>query len=449
MLHRIRTFAISLVSLEALFVASSVFASIISQRLLPVAVGVAGLFWLIRWFALGRPSVRTPADYPIMLLVLLLPITLWITNFPDTTREQVLRLLSGIGLFYAIVNWTHSTLQLRWLLSGAFLCGFGLICIAPFTVAWIPSKVTVIPPALYRSFQLMVSDSINPSVLAGSLVILFPYLFAMLLWQRMSILRRTVLVVAIVLTLGTVILSQSRGGWIGLSAALLVMIIIRWRRGWLLLLVPVVGAMAAVWFLGLGRTVDILTTDRSFGGLSGRKEVWVRALYLIRDFPLTGIGMGSFEQISGALYPFQNPLWRIPHAHNIFLTVAVDLGIPGLIAWLAVIFVVIATAWQTYKYGLIAGDGLLVTLGVGTVGSQIALMGHGLTDAVTWGMVRPAVFVWALWGISIAAWRYSQKLSATAYSSDADPLVKGVQPSGTPQPSRSVVHALKLRWRRQ
>jgi putative inorganic carbon (HCO3(-)) transporter len=293
----------------------------------------------------------------------------------------------------------------------------------------------------------MVSDSINPSVLAGSLVILLPYLIATLLWDQSRMLRRILLAVVIVLMLGAVVLSQSRGGWMGLSAALAVMILLRWRRGWLLLLAPFAAAAVVVWLLGIGRTADILTTDRTFGGLSGRKEVWIRAIYLIRDFPLTGIGMGAFQQMSGALYPFENPLWRIPHAHNIFSTVAADLGILGLIAWLAIIFVIIATAWQLYRHGLRSGDGLLAALGVGTVCSQVALLVHGLTDAVTWGMVRPAVLVWALWGLSMAAWRLAQVLPV-ASQVVAESTRERAQPSADPMPSTSGAHALTLRRRR-
>jgi hypothetical protein len=37
------------------------------------------------------------------------------------------------------------------------------------------------------------------------------------------------------------------------------------------------------------------------------------------------------------------------------------------------------------------------------LGSQVALVVHGLTDAVTWG-TRPAVVVWAVWGVAMASW---------------------------------------------
>jgi putative inorganic carbon (HCO3(-)) transporter len=46
------------------------------------------------------------------------------------------------------------------------------------------------------------------------------------------------------------------------------------------------------------------------------------------------------------------------------------------------------------------------------LGSQLALAVHGITDAVTWGMVRPAPLIWALWGLAIAAW-YAYVLPST------------------------------------
>jgi hypothetical protein len=41
-------------------------------------------------------------------------------------------------------------------------------------------------------------------------------------------------------------------------------------------------------------------------------------------------------------------------------------------------------------------------LGAGLLASQAALVVHGLTDAVTWG-TRPAVVVWVMWGLAMAA----------------------------------------------
>ena len=45
----------------------------------------------------------------------------------------------------------------------------------------------------------------------------------------------------------------------------------------------------------------------------------------------------------------------IRHAHNLFLQIAVDLGLPGLVAWLAIWLAVTASAWGVYRSGRQAG----------------------------------------------------------------------------------------------
>ncbi|MFM8322579.1 MAG: hypothetical protein ACKOC5_16835, partial [Chloroflexota bacterium] len=54
-------------------------------------------------------------------------------------------------------------------------------------------------------------------------------------------------------------------------------------------------------------------------------------------------------------------------------------------------------------WGRRQGQPLYAGLGAGLLGSLLALAVHGMTDAVTWGMVRPAPIVWALWGLAVAA----------------------------------------------
>ena len=67
---------------------------------------------------------------------------------------------------------------------------------------------------------------------------------------------------------------------------------------------------------------------------------------MVLDFPFTGIGMGSFTEVAESLYPFFSSPGRVFHAHNLFLQAIVDLGIPGLIAWFAIIMIVILVSWQ-------------------------------------------------------------------------------------------------------
>ena len=59
----------------------------------------------------------------ISLQVLTIPVTLWATALPEVTQPQVLRLLAGIALYYALVNWATTASRL-WLL-GVGLAGAG------------------------------------------------------------------------------------------------------------------------------------------------------------------------------------------------------------------------------------------------------------------------------------------------------------------------------------
>ena len=113
--------------------------------------------------------------------------------------------------------------------------------------------------------------------------------------------------------------------------------------------------------------------------------------------------MGNFGNVVDIMYPlFGVPPGTIPHAHNLFLQIAVDLGILGLVSWLSIFFIVVLLLWQTYKRGRVKQNGWITGLSVGMLCSQLALAVHGMVDAVTWGMVKPAPIVWGLWGIAVA-----------------------------------------------
>lgn len=124
------------------------------------------------------------------------------------------------------------------------------------------------------------------------------------------------------------------------------------RWGQVLAAVGSVGILGFLFTGGSELLFDAATTDATFGGLEQRVEIWSRAIYMVQDFSFTGVGMGaSFGRVADLLYPFfLAPPGQIPHAHNLYLQVAVDLGIPGRPAWLAVLFTVMVAAWQVYRF---------------------------------------------------------------------------------------------------
>ena len=72
--------------------------------------------------------------------------------------------------------------------------------------------------------------------------------------------------------------------------------------------------------------------------------------------------------------------------------------------WSGILLVVCVSAWRVFHAGRRTGDRWQAGFGAGLLCSQIGMIVHGLTDAVTWG-TRPAVVVWAIWGLAMAAHR--------------------------------------------
>lgn len=81
-----------------------------------------------------------------------------------------------------------------------------------------------------------------------------------------------------------------------------------------------------------------------FASLDQRVEIWSRAIDGIEDFPFTGMGLNTFRKLVFVLYPLslEGPEVDLGHAHNIWLQVSLDLGLPGLVAYLAIWFSALA-----------------------------------------------------------------------------------------------------------
>lgn len=412
MAHRIALLK-TLAALEVWLVGSAVAASVASERLLPVALALAALFWGIRWLATGRPSRATPLDWPVQILVALLPITLLVTPQTDVTGPQVARLLSGIALYYTLVNWATSRARLRVLLVGLLLAGLGLAVATPFTTAVVFDKLPGFLAAIYSPAILLVSDTINANVMAGQLVLLLGLALALLGFGGRHVGWAVGLLAAALALLGLAMLVfiQSRGGFVALMALLAVLLLLRRPGGWLVLgSLLLTGGLAMLTPVG-ARLVNLVSSEQFVQSSSERGEILVRSLLLIRDSPLTGVGMGAFEAVAAARYPFVSVApGTAPHAHNLLLQITLDLGIGGLLAWLACFALVVIAAFRIYQAGRTRADGWLTGLGAGLLASQAALFAHGLLDSVTWGLVRPAVLVWALWALAIAGWQVAAAL---------------------------------------
>jgi putative inorganic carbon (HCO3(-)) transporter len=212
---------------------------------------------------------------------------------------------------------------------------------------------------------------------------------------------------ALGLAFGTLMLTQSRSGWLGGAAGLLALAILaglasRQRR-----LQALAVALPFALILAFGTFIvlrpDVLAGFLGVSGgvsgeisFAGRPEIWSRAIYAIQDFSFTGTGLGAFRRVVNLLYPLftVGPETDIAHAHNMFLQVAVDVGLPGLIAYLALLELAGVVAWGTAR----RNSGIVRNLGLGCFAGLIALQVYGLTDAMALGS-KPGLVFWMALGL--------------------------------------------------
>ncbi|MEW5989347.1 MAG: O-antigen ligase family protein, partial [Chloroflexota bacterium] len=149
-----------------------------------------------------------------------------------------------------------------------------------------------------------------------------------------------------------VILSWSRGAWLGFGAALAVLVLFWPRRPWLGLALVVV----AVALFGLAWQLDLVpaavserlvsfSQDLRFGDVRGvdindanyavleRLAHWQAALAMIRDHLWTGVGFGAYEPAYPA-YALVNWPYPLGHAHNYYFNILAETGIIGGMAYL-------------------------------------------------------------------------------------------------------------------
>ncbi|MFI8374437.1 O-antigen ligase family protein [Pseudomonas helleri] len=128
-----------------------------------------------------------------------------------------------------------------------------------------------------------------------------------------------------------VVLTQSRGAALALLLTVLCMPLWRPdRRTVTIAVLALIGAMAVFWYM------QALVLER---GASYRPEIFMGSLQMIKEHPWTGLGLGTHFTVSAVGITFD-------HSHNLFTSVAIELGLPGLFFWCIAWFSVFFYAWR-------------------------------------------------------------------------------------------------------
>jgi putative inorganic carbon (HCO3(-)) transporter len=360
--------------------------------------------WRTRSQGVWLPPPRSPFHCPLNGLMMWTLFTLWLWG-PDLVLWPVVGYLAwGIALGVAFLHWPPAQRQPAWIAGFLLLAGCALALVALPFVDW-KEEFRLFRLPLYDwllAIRIDIGETIHANVLAGMLVVILPILFALLLarnddkpptWPQAAW-ARGLFGLLFLYVLGLLVLTQSRGGYLGTAAALPLVIMMRWPRLWRLVPVFIMLAIGLVWWIGLPVVLEQLSQEGSLGGWQNRLEVWLAAGQALQDFAFTGIGLGAFDRVLPLLYPLPFAIENFPHAHNLLLQVGVDLGLPGLICFLALLINVGVMALSLVRRA--TDSALHQALAAGAAAALVALLVHGIFDAAVWN-VKLAFFPWLLY----------------------------------------------------
>jgi putative inorganic carbon (HCO3(-)) transporter len=157
---------------------------------------------------------------------------------------------------------------------------------------------------------------------------------------------------------------------------------------------------AAFWTYGNSRLSERVVGGGLSSDVESRIELWSRAIYMIEDFPFTGVGMNNFRRVMPVMYPafFTPPETDIAHAHNQLLNTGAELGVAGLVAYLAILLGVAAMLVRTWRT---TSDDRLRWVAAGLGAGFLAFFGFGMADAIALGAKLGIVF-WAALALVVA-----------------------------------------------
>lgn len=411
----------------------------------------------------------TPFNAAILLITIMLLVSLWATYDINLSLEKISGLVLGLGVFFAIVRESRKPWGWWWSLA-AFLGGglgwatlgfLGMSYQVRFSfLASVISRVPVIIKGLPGA-----ESGLQHNAVGGTILWFLPVFCLMSVyflkagiengklkienwgsgkvWKWIARNRLAAWVVRLGLWLGALfivgvlILTQSRGSYLALGITVLGLLffVLPKRRRWILLVLVILSVLVVSIFIVQAGGWEEFIALIGFSGeeglsvntLGARLEIWSRAIYGVQDFPFTGLGMNTFREVVHVLYPLFtiSPDFDIAHAHNEFLQTALDLGVPGLIAFISIYIVAFWMLLKTWRASIenktpsiISADQtalvysqdptLIKMLVLGLGGGLFGHLIFGLTDAITLG-AKPGVFYWMLLGLITGLYQLTEE----------------------------------------
>lgn len=408
------------------FVADSPFGNVL---LLPPLVACAA-FWLLLTLTDESGYGFTPIHVLVFLYWGVSVVSTVLSPVRSQAMEGLLKLTLYILMFALLARVLRSP-RLRSLLITCYLHVALIVSVvgvrqwffgAKALATWVDAESPLAKTTRVYSFLG------NPNLLAA-------YLLPACIFSAVAIfawkgwIPKTLAVVMTLVNSACLVLTFSRGGWLGFVAAgfVLMMLLVQWwsihwPRFWRVWALPLLLGLSATLLLGAVMTVEPLR-ERVGSIFAGREDssnnfrlnVWAAVQEMIRDRPMLGIGPGN--DAFNAVYPrYQRTGYTALSAYSIFLEILVETGIVGLACFLWLLLVLVHHGWASLQHLRKVSDreGFWLMAALATLAGMLV---HGLVDTVWY---RPQISTLWWMTIAIVASYYDHRASVSASTFDRE-----------------------------
>ncbi len=254
-----------------------------------------------------------------------------------------------MAVYFAIINFVNSKKALMNLVTTFVISGF-LVClygIMQYLFGWDTAQAWM-DEEMFEDIKMRIYSTLgNPNVLGEYILLVLPASIG-LMWTTKKTCAKIVYAGISALMFAALILTFSRGCWIGIMAAAAVFITFAAGKLWGLGLIalPIIPMILPESIINRFSSIG----DMKDSSTSYRVYIWMGTLAMMRDFWVSGIGMGqeAFTQV----YPFYSYNGVVaPHSHNLFLQILVESGVAGILVFAIILILFIKRVIVGYQFG--------------------------------------------------------------------------------------------------
>lgn len=328
-----------------------------------------------------------------------------LTSYALVSSIKILMLHIAFMIFYVILynslkdEKAYKSILSFFVVMGGFIALYGIIQ----NILGITGTESWVDENMFQDIKLRVYSTFgNPNVLGEYLVLLIPLSMAFVLRSERPVHKLVYFCIFAIMAV-CMILTWSRGAWLGIMLAVMIFLVLTDKR-WLLCALLIVVAIPFVPAL-LNSGSAIIGRFTSIGNMADsstayRVSIWRSAIDIIKDYWIGGIGPGSdaFSLIyknyaaSGADFAL--------HSHNLYLQLITELGISGIVVFVMLILRFVKMTAKSYITE--NRKTLKSSVSIACLAGISGLLLQGLTDYI-WYNYKLVLIFWIVLAIGSAS----------------------------------------------